>query len=126
MITGLKLKGWRSHEDSEFKFSGGTNALLGVMGAGKSSILSGITFALFGTFPELQARKLGIDDVIMNRPNEKDTAEVELSFVSGDDLYEIKRVIQRGKRSTHAEISKNGKLLDSGIKRTNEIRSAED
>jgi len=36
MITKVRLKNWRSHEDSEMNFSSGTNALIGIMGSGKS------------------------------------------------------------------------------------------
>ncbi|UCG94937.1 MAG: AAA family ATPase, partial [archaeon] len=89
MITEVSLKGWRSHWDSEFRFSGGTNALIGVMGAGKSSLLDSMSFALFGTFPALQARKLTLDNVIMNRPQQRDMAEVKISFRLDGNLYTV-------------------------------------
>lgn len=120
VITEVKLKNWRSHWDSEFRFSGGTNVLIGVMGAGKSSLLDSMCFALFGTFPALQARKLTLDDVIMNRPQKKEKAEVELSFQLDDNVYSVKRVIERGKGTTKAEIRKNGTLIDTGSSRTTE------
>ena len=120
MIKEVKLKGWRSHWDSEFKFSKGTNALIGVMGAGKSSLLDSMCFALFGTFPALQARKLTLDDVIMNRPQRKDKAEVEISFQMNGDVYTVKRIIERGKGTTKAEIRKNGIIIDAGSSRTTE------
>lgn len=120
MIKEVRLKNWRSHWDSEFKFSGGTNALIGVMGAGKSSLLDSMCFALFGTFPALQARKLTLDDVIMNRPQRRDRAEVEVSFEINGDVYTVKRIIERGKGTTKAEIRKNGTLLDTGSSRTTE------
>ena len=80
MITKVTLKNWRSHLNSTLEFSGGTNALIGIMGSGKSSILGAICFGLFGTNPELQSRKLKLDDLIMNKPSLKDMAEVEVSF----------------------------------------------
>lgn len=67
MITEVKLKGWRSHSDSKLVFTPGTNALIGIMGSGKSSIMDAICFALFGTFPNLQSKKLKLDDVIMKK-----------------------------------------------------------
>ncbi len=120
MITEVRLKNWRSHWDSSFRFSGGTNALIGVMGAGKSSLLDSMCFALFGTFPALQAKKLTLDNVIMNRPQKRDEAEVTLSFVVGEDTYTIKRTVERGKGTTKAEIRKNGTLLDTGSSRVTE------
>ena len=120
MITSVALKGWRSHKDSELNFSEGTNVLIGVMGAGKSSLLDAISFALFGTFPSLKAKKLTMDDIIMNRPQKIDSAEVEVSFQINEDTYTVKRVIERGKGTTKAEIRKNGTLMDTGSSRTTE------
>ncbi len=106
MITKIRLKNWKSHLDSEFEFSSGVNALMGIMGSGKSSVMQAISFALFGTFPSHQTRKVSLDDIIMSRPQKKDEAEIELEFLMGDDKYYIKRTIKRGKGTTHAEIRK--------------------
>jgi len=119
MITSVALKGWRSHKDSKLNFSEGTNVLIGVMGAGKSSLLDAISFALFGTFPSLKAKKLTMDDIIMNRPKKEDMAEVVVSFQVGGDIYTVKRTIVRGK-GTKAEIRKNNELIDTGTTRTTE------
>ncbi len=119
MITSVALKGWRSHKDSKLNFSEGTNVLIGVMGAGKSSLLDAISFALFGTFPSLKAKKLTMDDIIMNRPKKEDMAEVVVSFQVGRDIYTVKRTIVRGK-GTKAEIRKNNELIDTGTTRTTE------
>src|SRR3989344_2224024 len=113
MITNVKLKNWRSHLDSEFNFSSGTNALLGSMGSGKSSTMDAICFAFFGTFPNLQTKKLKLDDVIMKKPSEKDHAEVEIEFKSGNSTYSLKRIVEKGKGTTYSEIRENGKLLEA-------------
>ena len=120
MIKKVRLKGWRSHWDSEFKFAKGTNALIGVMGAGKTSLLDAICFALFGTFPSLQGRKLTLDDVIMNRPQRRERGEVEVTFEVDGNVYTVKRIIERGKGTTKAEIRKGDTLLDTGSTRTTE------
>ncbi len=120
MINKIMLKNWRSHWESEFNFSQGTNALIGVMGAGKSSLLDSMCFALFGTFPLLQTRKVTLDDIIMNRPQKREKAEVEVFFSVDEIEYSVKRVIERGKGTTKAEIRKEGKLLDTGSSRTTE------
>ncbi len=122
MIRRLVLKNWRSHEDSEFIFSRGTNVLIGRMGSGKTSTMDAISFALFGTFSNLQSRKLKLDDCIMSKPNQKDKARVELELELNGDIYTIIREITRGKGTTHAEIRKNGKLIEGGnANRVNEI-----
>ena len=113
MIKKVKLKNWRSHLDSEFEFSTGTNALLGPMGAGKTSVLDSISFALFGIFPTLQSRKVKLDDIIMRKPFEKDKAEVEVHFQVDGKNYSVRRVIERGKGTTYSELREEGKLIEA-------------
>lgn len=120
MITKLRLKGWRSHLDSEFEFSDGTNALIGVMGSGKSSVLDAISFAFFGTFPSLQARRLTLEDVIMKRPQRVQAAEVVLELQWNGATYTIKRVVKRG-GARQAEIRQDGRLLDAGVTKVTEF-----
>ncbi len=122
MIKRLVLKNWRSHEESEFVFSRGTNVLVGRMGAGKSSVMDAISFALFGTFPNLQTRKIKLDDCIMNKPVQKEKARVELEIELKSGVYRIVREITLGKGTTHAEIVKDGELLEGGnTSRVNEV-----
>jgi exonuclease SbcC len=113
MITKVRLTNWRSHLNSELNFSSGTNALLGHMGSGKTTILDSITFGLFGTFPNLQTKKLRLDDVLMKKPVEKDRAEVEVSFQSNGKNYSVRRVIEKKKGTTFSEIREDDKILES-------------
>jgi exonuclease SbcC len=113
MITKVILKNWRSHLNSELNFSSGTNALLGHLGSGKSSVLDSICFAFFGTTPTLQSKKLKLDDVIMKKPSAKDRAEVEVHFQLNGTTYSVKRMIEKGKGTMYSEIRENGKLIES-------------
>jgi phosphoribosylformylglycinamidine synthase I len=112
MITKVRLKNWKSHLDSEFVFDRGVNCLVGTMGSGKSSIMHAVSFALFGTFPFLQSRKVALNDVIMKKPQRKTHAVVELEFVLNGNTYYVKRVVESGKGTTEAEIRENGRILD--------------
>ena len=122
MITKVTLKNWRSHLNSSLDFSSGTNALIGIMGSGKSSVLGGICFGLFGTNPELQSRKLKLDELIMNKPSLKDMAEVEVFFrIDGTD-YSVKRIVEKKKGTTYSELRANGKLVEApSTQRVNEL-----
>ncbi len=115
MITRVKLKGWKTHLDSEIKFGDGTNVLVGMMGAGKSAVLEAITYALFGTLPQVQTRRIKLDELIMNRPKQMGSAEVEVSFIAPDgEEYIVKRVIERGSGTTFSELRKaSGELIES-------------
>ncbi len=122
MITGIKLKNWRSHLDSTMEFTNGTNALLGHMGSGKTTILDSICFGLFGTFPILQSKKIKLDDLIMNKPSMKDMAEVEVFFQVDGRNYSVKRVVEKRKGTSYSEVRENGKLLEApSTQRVNEL-----
>lgn len=90
----------------------GTNVLIGVMGAGKSAVLDAISFALFGTFPALNSKKIAIDGCITNKPEQKSNAGVEVFFtVKGKD-YSILREIAIGKGTTRSELREGDQLLE--------------
>ena len=86
----LQLKGFLSYLDSvELDFSGLDVACIsGSNGAGKSSLLDAITWALFG-----QARRR--DDAVINR--HADAAEVIFDFAYEGDLYRVQRSNPRDK-----------------------------
>ena len=92
------------------------------MGSGKSSVLGAICFGLFGTNPELQSRKLKLDELIMNKPSLKDMAEVEVFFrIDGTD-YSVKRIVEKKKGTTYSELRANGKLVEApSTQRVNEL-----
>ncbi|MBI1973292.1 SMC family ATPase [Candidatus Micrarchaeota archaeon] len=114
MITRLALHNWRSHENTELAFGKGTNVIVGAMGSGKSSAINGICFGLFGTFPDLQSRKLRLDDVVMNKPARKQEASVTVDFVAGGKTYSVTRRIKRGKSAaaSTAELRLDGNLVE--------------
>jgi exonuclease SbcC len=113
MITKVRLKNLRSHLDSELVFSAGTNALLGHIGSGKSSVLEGICLGLFGTTPLLQSKKLKLNDMIMNKPIVQSKAEIDVSFQVADKIYSVKRVVEKDKGTTYSELREDGKLLEA-------------
>lgn len=114
MITRVKLENWKSHDTTEMEFSEGTNVLVGIMGSGKSAVLDGITYGLFGTVPAVRNRRITLDDLIRKRPMKEDTAKVEVEFTDPQGAsYIVKRKIERGKGTTFAEIrQKEGELID--------------
>ncbi len=113
MLSSISLENWRSHEKTELQFRKGTNLLVGIMGSGKSSVLDGICFALFGTFPALEHRALTLGEIIRH---EKEFARVRLCFGWKGENYEILREIKKEARkqktSSDAEIRKQGKLVE--------------
>ncbi|MCK4714940.1 MAG: AAA family ATPase [Candidatus Aenigmarchaeota archaeon] len=113
MITRIRLRNWKSHLESEFEFSSGVNAIIGIMGSGKTSIMQAISFALFGTFPALQTRRVSLDDLIMKKPQDMKEAEVELEFSLGDKKYSVLRALKKEKGTVKAEFRESGRLIEA-------------
>ena len=83
IFTKLRLRNFKSHEDTIIKFDKGISVIVGENGAGKSTILEGISFALF---KQHTAKK--IDDLVRNNAQ---TMFVELKFISNGKKYKIVR-----------------------------------
>jgi len=120
MIKSLRLVNWRSHSDTTLKFGGGTNLLVGIMGAGKSAVLDALSFALFGTFPVLERRRVKLEDVV--RYNEP-SAKVVLNFFWNGNEYRIEREItkQKSRFATKADAYRDGSLIETGTKIVTEL-----
>ena len=89
----LKLSGFLSYRDTaELDFTGFDLACIsGSNGAGKSSLLDAMTWALFG-----QARKR--DEAVINLQSK--TAEVAFTFAYETNVYRVIRSLARGKTTT--------------------------
>ncbi len=104
MIKSVKLSNWKSHAKTELAFKPGVNILVGQMGAGKSSIIQSIVYALFGSLPQVKSRDVKISELI-SRGQSESSVEVEI------DSYKIKRSIDRKKGSTDAVVRKGENLV---------------
>ena len=87
----LTLEGFRSHERrTEISFESRTLiAIVGPTGAGKSSVLDGISYALFAMTPRVQRATRSL---ICSR---SETAHVQLRFEVDAARYEVTRSIRR-------------------------------
>lgn len=110
MIRSITLNNWKTHKNTKLEFNKGTNLFIGQMGSGKSSIVDAICYALFGSFPSLQARKLKLDEVIMFKPQKEKKAKVVLELTIDQNNYRIEREIISEKTNT-AKLYKNDKLI---------------
>ena len=123
MIERIYLRNWKTHGATSLEFQKGTNVLIGVMGAGKSSVLDAISFALFGTFPALTSKRVTLAGLVKNRPKQEEEAEVRMQFTAGDDAYTVTRKITGN--GTVAKLEKNGAHMQTQpTKVTEEIESA--
>lgn len=114
IIDGLRLKNFISHTDTGVEFSGGINVILGQNGAGKSSLMDAIRFALFGDSSR------GTNSDLIHHGS--DSALVDLSFHINEESFEIIRKITVTKgddTKTDAEMRLNGELYANGAKAVN-------
>jgi exonuclease SbcC len=119
MIRRIELINWKTHKDTVIEFQKGVNVLVGIMGAGKSSVMDAISFALFGTFPALVHKRVSLGNMIMNRPTEETHAEVRLDFDSEGSEYRVIRKIS-AKQGSDARIEKDGSYLQTQSERVTE------
>lgn len=92
-IRSLKLENVKSYADGTIEFAQGTNAIVGHNGAGKSTILEAIGFALFDHLPYSQS------DFV--REGAK-TAIVTVTFISSVDEREYQAIRRCGSSSSHS------------------------
>ena len=83
IFTRLKLYNFKSHKHTVIGFDKGISVIVGENGAGKSTILEAISFALF---KQHTAKK--IDDLVRNNA---ESMSVELEFSSNNRDYKIVR-----------------------------------
>ncbi|MBE6508800.1 MAG: SMC family ATPase [Methanobrevibacter sp.] len=118
IFTKLKLINFKSHENTVIKFDKGISVIVGENGAGKSTILEGISFALF---KQHTAKK--IDDLVRNNAQ---SMLVELGFNSNGRQYKVIREKKVNlKSSIYKKTSADGDYVHicSGDKEVaNEIR----
>ncbi|MDD5022854.1 MAG: AAA family ATPase [Candidatus ainarchaeum sp.] len=115
MIKEIRLINWKSHEDTIIKFGKGTNLIVGIMGSGKSSIMDGISFGLFGTFPQLESRRVVISDLFRYDSQE---LIIELEIEWENESYKIIRKVSKNEKRhvSDALLYKNLKLVEKGNK----------
>ena len=120
IIKSLVMKNFKSHWDTEIKFNTGISIIMGGNGAGKSSILEAVSFALFKQHSGKKIEQL----ITIGHDNKK--MVVELEFTSNGRNYRVLR--ERSKSSSKAKIEvMEGKAfqpLSSGDKQvTEEVQS---
>ena len=111
LLESVKIKNIRSIRNISLEFPTSTMLFYGDIGAGKSSVLKGLEFALFGVLPSAN-----LDGYSLLRRGE-DKGSVELTFSIDDDRYTIKRYLTRNKKGTISQ-SKDSYIVEGGEKTT--------
>ena len=96
MITKkVRLKNFVSYEDSNYvEFERGTTLIIGPNGSGKTALIDGIMYSLFGE--NLRSKRL--EDLLTINSNKP--LEVELFFEEGGKIYRVMRTWDKKKGSS--------------------------
>ena len=111
MITSVKLGNFLSHKDTELTFDNGVTVFIGDNGAGKSSVIDAMTFALFG-----KTTRGNHEGTIRDGENQ---AVTQIHFdVNGKTYHAIKKT--RGKTSSHQLLDGNSSPITITADKTEE------
>ena len=104
MITSIELGDFLAHSETKLEFEKGVTIFVGENGAGKSSIIDGITFSLFGQHTRKSNKGL------IKRGSNQGYSKIEFSI--NDKQYETVRKIDSkgGLVATFSEITKEGRV----------------
>jgi DNA repair protein SbcC/Rad50 len=86
-LHSLRLKNFRQYADATLLFERGLTGIIGTNGAGKSTILEAIAFALYG----VQAARGSKDSIKHRRAAARASVSVELVFSVGAHLVRVER-----------------------------------
>lgn len=92
IIESLHMRNFKSHTDTKIDFNTGITIIMGGNGAGKSSILEAVSFALF---KQHSSKKI---EQLITIGDKKTRMYVELEFISNGRTYLVKR--ERSKTAT--------------------------
>ncbi len=90
-LISLKLENFRQHEDSFIEFSDGITVINGTNGAGKSTILEAISWAIYGT----DATRGNKDSIKFNKAKAKAKVRVELALGLDSEIFRIERFLDK-------------------------------
>ncbi len=90
-LKSLKLENFRQHEDTFMEFSDGITIINGSNGAGKSTILEAVSWAIYGT----DAARGNKDTIKFNKAKARAKVRVELSFELENEIFRIERFLDK-------------------------------
>jgi DNA repair protein SbcC/Rad50 len=97
-LNSLRLVNFRQHADTRVEFDVGLTGIIGANGSGKTTILEGIAYALYG----VDAARGKKESIRFNRAPARASVRVELDFQLGAHRYHVVRGL------TNAELYLDG------------------
>jgi len=86
-LNSLHLVNFRQHADTRIAFETGLTGIIGINGSGKTTILEGIAWALYGNSAARGTR----ESIRFSRATARASVRVELDCDLGGDRYRVVR-----------------------------------
>ncbi len=115
MITKVLLKNFTSHKDTLLELGPGLNVFVGRNGSGKTSVLDGITYTLFGKHRRGSNVNIVMDGAL--------AGHVEVEFTLDGKKYTVGRTFDVQGRLEDAYLRVDGKPLVSGERKKDDAVS---
>ena len=110
ILKTLTLVNFRKFKNSTIEFPDGVTGVVGLNGAGKSSIFEAIAWVLYGSV----AARTAADQIKRRGTKSSDPCRVELDFIFEDDNYRIIREMTGKNLTVTATATINGKIAATG------------
>ena len=110
ILKSLRLKNFRKFKDSYIEFPDGVTGIVGLNGAGKSTIFEAVAWTLYGP----AAARTSADQIKREGTEHSDPCRIELEFIFGDDNYRIIREMTGKNLTASATATVNGTLTANG------------
>ena len=119
MIKSIELVDFLSHSDTKLEFDNSTTVFVGQNGAGKSSIIDAITFALFGNHTRKNNKSL------IRRGANQGFAKIKFS-ANGKNYEALRKIDSKGALIAQfsEEVDGNLKIIAEGERKQFEDRKS--
>ena len=110
ILKTLVLKNFRKFKNATIEFPDGVTGVVGLNGAGKSTIFEAIAWVLYGSV----AARTSSDQIKRGGAETTEPCRVELDFIFEGDAYRIVREMRGKSLTTSATATINGKIAATG------------
>ena len=110
ILKTLALKNFRKFKNATIEFPDGVTGIVGLNGAGKSTIFEAIAWVLYGSV----AARTSSDQIKREGAETTESCRVELDFIFEGDAYRIVREMRGKSLTTSATATINGKIAATG------------